>query len=180
MPRPTTKNDLLFLANEKYKELNLLISSLNDIELNTLFDFSSYKNRNEAHWVRDKNLRDVLIHLNEWHKLLIRWIEENKKGILVPFLPEPYNFKTIAAMNQKFFEKNQTTTLDEAKKELNESHKKVLDLINSFTNDELFEKKHFKWTGTTSLGSYCISSTSSHYDWAIKKIKLHIKRCKSL
>ncbi|MEL6140134.1 MAG: ClbS/DfsB family four-helix bundle protein, partial [Bacteroidota bacterium] len=32
----------------------------------------------------------------------------------------------------------------------------------------------YAWTGTTSLGAYLISSTSSHYDWAYKLIK----RCK--
>lgn len=38
--------------------------------------------------------------------------------------------------------------------------------------------KFFNWTGTTSLGSYCVSATSSHYDWAMKKIKKTQKRTK--
>ncbi len=46
-------------------------------------------------------------------------------------------------------------------------------IIESFTNEELFTNKYFPWTGTTSVGSYCVSSTSSHYDWAIKKINKH-------
>ncbi|MDR3109584.1 MAG: ClbS/DfsB family four-helix bundle protein [Planctomycetaceae bacterium] len=25
------------------------------------------------------------------------------------------------------------------------------------------------------MGSYCVSATSSHYDWAMKKIKMHTK-----
>jgi hypothetical protein len=56
-----------------------------------------------------------------------------------------------------------------------DSHKEVMALIESMNNEELFEKKHFSWTGTSSLGAYCISATASHYDWAIKKIKLHNK-----
>lgn len=39
-----------------------------------------------------------------------------------------------------------------------------------FSNRELFTNKYFKWTGTTSLGSYCVSAISSHYDWPVKKI----------
>ncbi|WP_297115142.1 ClbS/DfsB family four-helix bundle protein, partial [uncultured Porphyromonas sp.] len=31
------------------------------------------------------------------------------------------------------------------------------------------------WTGTSILGAYCVSVTASHYDWAMKKIKKHIK-----
>ena len=33
------------------------------------------------------------------------------------------------------------------------------------------KRKKFDWTGNTTLGSYFISSTASHYDWAIKKNK---------
>ena len=48
--------------------------------------------------------------------------------------------------------------------------------IERFSNDELFSKKYFDWTGTTTLGSYCVSATSSHYDWAIKDIKKALKK----
>jgi hypothetical protein len=43
------------------------------------------------------------------------------------------------------------------------------------SDEELFEKKHFSWTGTTSVGAYCISAGPSHYDWAMKKIKQYNK-----
>lgn len=61
---------------------------------------------------------------------------------------------------------------------LNRSHKDVMLIIDSFTDDELFSKKVFTWTGTSTLGAYCVSATSSHYDWAIKKVKKHIKLIK--
>lgn len=69
MPRPTTKNDLMAAAKENYEKLNLFISKMTEEELNTPFDFSKEEKKKEAHWKRDKNLRDVLIHLYEWHVL---------------------------------------------------------------------------------------------------------------
>lgn len=69
----------------------------------------------------------------------------------------------------EFWEKHQNTSYEETNTMLCESHKKVIALIESLTDEELFEKKHFPWTGTTNIGSYCISVTSSHYDWAMKK-----------
>jgi len=45
-------------------------------------------------------------------------------------------------------------------------------LIESLSDEELFEKRRFPWTGTTNIGSYCVSVTSSRYDWFMKKIKL--------
>jgi len=44
-------------------------------------------------------------------------------------------------------------------------------LIEKHNDDELFTKKKYEWTGTTSLGSYFISATSSHYDWGLKTVK---------
>ena len=48
-------------------------------------------------------------------------------------------------------------------------------MIQSMSNDELFQKNVYEWVGGSTIGSYFISVTSSHYDWAIKKIKAHIK-----
>ena len=43
-------------------------------------------------------------------------------------------------------------------------------------DEELFTKKKYHWTGSTSLGSYLVSATSSHYDWALKLIRKSIKK----
>ena len=78
-------------------------------------------------------------------------------------------------MNIELWEKHQATPYDRSKDMLKESHANVMALIEQFTNDELFAKKHFSWMGTSTLVSYCVSATSSHFDWAMKKIKKHIK-----
>ncbi len=52
-----------------------------------------------------------------------------------------------------------------------ESHDNVITLIESFSGDELFTKNHLSWTGKSTLASMCASATSSHYNWAIKKLK---------
>jgi hypothetical protein len=139
------------------------------------FNFGNDPKLKEAHWTRDTNLRDVLVHLYEWHKLLLDWTDANLNGDAKPFLPEPYTWKTYGDMNVEFWKKHHATSYDDAKTMLCDSHGKVMSLIESLTNNELFEKKHFSWTGTTNIGGYCISVTSSHYDWAMKKIKLHQK-----
>jgi hypothetical protein len=78
-------------------------------------------------------------------------------------------------MNVEFWKKHQHTPLIEAKKMLKESHNNVMALIETFSNEELFAKKSLAWTGTSTLGAYCVSATASHYEWAIKKMKMHIK-----
>ena len=178
MSRPKTKEDLMTSAKENYEKLGAIISKMSEEELNTPFDFSKDEKKKEAHWGRDKNLRDVLIHLYEWHQLILNWVNSNKNGEEKAFLPQPYNWKTYGEMNVEFFKKHQDTPLQKAKEMLKQSHIKVLDLAETFTNDELFSKGVYEWVGGSVLGSYFVSVTSSHYDWAIKKLKAHQKNCK--
>lgn len=175
MARPQTKENLMIAAKENFEKLNILISKMSDKELTTPFDFSKDEKKKEAHWKRDKNLRDVLIHLYEWHQLILNWVESNQKGEEKPFIPQPYNWRTYGDMNVEFWKKHQNTSLEDATKALQKSHKEVLKLAENFTNEELFSKKVYKWVGGSTLGSYFVSATSSHYDWAIKKLKAHQK-----
>jgi len=173
MPRAATKTDLINDAAAGWDKLWKQIGGLPDSARNAEFNFGDGPNLKEAHWKRDKNLRDVLVHLYEWHRLLLNWTAANLNGDAKPFLPEPYNWKTYGQMNVEFWEMHQSTPYESAESMLRESHNQVMTLIESFTDEELFAKKHFSWTGTTNLGTYCVSATVSHYDWAVKKIKRH-------
>ncbi len=177
MSRPATRSELINAATENYEKMNTLISSLTDTELATPFDFAGDGKKKEAHWKRDKNLRDILIHLYEWHQLLLHWISSNQKGDNVPFLPKPYNWKTYGNLNLAFWKKHQSTTLEEAKALLEKSHGDVMNLAETFSDEELFSKGIYQWVGGSTLGSYFTSVTASHYDWAVKKLKAHRKNC---
>ena len=180
MPRARNKADLLKSAQNNYTILMDMISKMSENQLNTPFDFSGDASKKEAHWSRDKNVRDVLIHLYEWHQLMLKFIENNAgktdSKTAISFLPSEYSWKTYGAMNVMFWNRHQKTSLDSAKQMLADSHKKTMALAEKFSDEELFTKKYFPWTGTTDLGSYFVSTTASHYDWAIKKIKLHCKK----
>lgn len=175
MARPQTKNDLIEAASSSYDKLLKLIDSMTEEELNTPFDFSNDEKKKEAHWKRDKNLRDVLIHLYEWHNLLLKWIENNKAGVRKPFLMEGYNWKTYGDMNLIFWSNSQKISLEQALEQFKQSHKKTMETMEEMTNEELFSKDVYSWVGGSTIGSYFVSTTSSHYEWAMKKIKAHRK-----
>lgn len=179
MGRPTTKTDLITAATTNYEKMNALIDGLTEKELATPFDFSDDEKKKEAHWKRDKNLRDILIHLYEWHQLLLNWVSSNQNGDKKPFIPQPYNWKTYGAMNVEFWEKHQNTSLEDAKLMLQKSHTDVMKLAETFSNEELFSKGVYLWVGGSTLGSYFVSVTASHYDWAMKKLKAHRKNVRN-
>lgn len=137
MPRPQTKTDLLFAATTQY-------------------DFSKDDKKKEAHWKRDQNLRDVMMHLYEWHRLMLNWVENNKMGDRKPFLMEGYNWKTYGTMNHFFWKECQSISLERAMDLFRESHNQIIESIQMMTNDELFQKNAF--------------------DWAMNKMKAH-KKC---
>ncbi|MCB5000605.1 ClbS/DfsB family four-helix bundle protein [Streptococcus mutans] len=80
-------------------------------------------------------------------------------------------------MNIEFLEKHQKTSLEKAKILLENSQKKLFALAKQFSNEDLFAKGIFDWVGETTLGAYFVSTTSSHYDWVIKKLKAHQRKC---
>jgi hypothetical protein len=176
MAKPKNKEELLTSAAMQYTKLLQIIDSFED----PTRDFKKLPEGKEVHWKRDINIRDVLIHLYEWHQLILHWVANQQKGNNVPFLPTPYTWKNYGQMNIDFWYKHQNTTYENARKMLMQSHQDIIDLVDTFSNEALFTKQYFSWSGTSSVGQYCISATASHYDWAIKKLRKIQKLSKGL
>jgi hypothetical protein len=124
---------------------------------------------------RDKNFRDVVMHLHEWHAMLERWYREGMDGD-IPFMPAPgYKWSTIKLLNMQIWEKYQDVTLNQAIKKLKLSHERVMELIKLHTNEEIMTKKYYSWTKTSNLYSYFAANTSNHYIWVIKKCEVIAK-----
>ncbi len=178
MPRPRNKQDLIKAGEEYYKKLLKMADSMTEKEMTTPFDFSGDPSKKGRHWSRDKNLRDIWVHLYEWHRMLLEFVDNNlTKGLNKPFLPEPYTWKTYGDMKVEYWRKHQKTAVSDARKMFEKSHEDVMKLAESFSEDELFTKGKYPWVGGSVLGSYFVSCLSSHYDWAMKKLKAHKKNC---
>ncbi|WNO08726.1 ClbS/DfsB family four-helix bundle protein [Teredinibacter sp. KSP-S5-2] len=165
MPRPTTKQALLDLSRENYNKLNALIDSLSPAEQKGTYPFEH----------RDKNIRDTIAHLHEWHLMFLAWYKVGMKGDKPDIPAKGYTWKTLPDLNQIIWQKYQSVGLADIRKEFKSSYDKVRRCIQKHSDEELFEKKRYKWTGTTSLGAYMISATSSHYDWAMTWLKKYQK-----
>ncbi|MDR0625808.1 MAG: ClbS/DfsB family four-helix bundle protein [Bifidobacteriaceae bacterium] len=164
MARPTTRDDLLLAASDGFAKLTGLIDHLPAGAIEAEFAFED----------RDRNVRDVLWHLHTWHGMVIEWHLVGTVEGGVPAVPgEGYTWKTLPLLNQEVWEKAQLVPLSHAREAFEASHTQVVRLIESHTNDELFSRGVYPWTKSTTLGAYFISATSSHYDWAMKKLHQH-------
>lgn len=118
---------------------------------------------------RDKNFRDVLMHLYEWHAMLERWYREGMSGD-TPSMPAPgYKWRNLKELNHQIWTTYQEVTLSQAIRKLELSHERVMSLIQQHTQEEIMAKKHYKWVKTSNLYSYFAANTADHYIWALKK-----------
>lgn len=161
MPRPKNKDELILLCGKNFEKLNAFIASFSQEEQEKEFPKGTM----------NRNIRDVLGHLYHWHLLFLNWYTIGMKGEK-PIMPaEGYSWKMTPQLNQKIQEEYSTTPLLQIQEKLHDSHTQIQAIIAQHSNEELFEKQHYKWTGSTSLGAYLISATSSHYEWAYKLIR---------
>ena len=161
MPRPKNKEELLNLSQENYNKLITKIESISQEEQEKDFPPGPM----------NRNIRDVLCHLHEWHQMFLDWYDKGMKGQKTQMPAEGYTWKTLPDLNRKIFEKYRDTPLSSSKQLFKNSYEKVRAIIEKHSDENLFTKKKYKWTGTTSLGAYLVSATSSHYDWAMKLLK---------
>lgn len=161
MPRPKTKEELISLSHLNFEKLMNFINQLPGDKQEEEFPKGTL----------NRNIRDVLTHLHHWHLMLNEWYDVGATGDKPAMPAKGYTWKTLPALNKMIWQDYQHIGLPEAKEMLKRSFLAIQTLIEKHTEEELFEKKKYHWTGSTSLGAYLISATASHYDWALKLIK---------
>lgn len=176
MAQPTNKQSLIDLAQEGYTQLMQALSNAGTPALETAFIPKESKAKCTT-FAQGENMRDVLTHIYEWQRLQAAFVANIRKDEPKDFIPDPYrkNYKEMDEVNRL---KHQTTSIQQAIALLQESHPEMISLIESFTEEELFGKKVFKVTYTTTMAAYFASVTTSPYSQALKRLKSHINSLK--
>ncbi|NNK75455.1 MAG: ClbS/DfsB family four-helix bundle protein [Maribacter sp.] len=166
MAVPKTKSELLLQGKANYQKLNDLINSLPEKEQLSEFPPGTM----------NRNITDVLAHLYHWHLMFMDWYKVGMQGQKPDIPAKGYTWRDTKELNKKIWMDYKNHSLQDIRNSLHTSHKKVRAIIQKHTNEELFEKKRYSWTGTSSLATYLRSNTSSHYNWAYNLIKKAIKK----
>ena len=156
MPRPTNKADLLAAAESEFNRLWNAVDLVGD------------EHREVSGACDDWSVKDLLAHLHAWHEMAIGW---EKAGVVggTPTIPaEGYTFAETPALNQAIYERTKDDLWADVVDRLNNSHNRILAIINTYDDKDLFAKAKYPWTKSTSVGAYFVSASSSHYAWASK------------
>lgn len=159
MARPKDKQELLAAARHEFDRLWDAVDAVADED----------RRRPGAceHW----SVKDLLAHLHAWHQLAIGWEELGATGGQ-PEMPAPgYRWAETPELNAAIFERTKDDAWADVETRLRCSHDRVVAIIESYRDEDLFAKKRYPWTGSTSVGAYLVSATSSHYAWASRLIR---------
>lgn len=159
MPRPTTLSELLTRIDT---EFDALLAEVGRIDSAGLVAPGAC-----GEW----SVKDLLSHLDAWHDLLLTWEDAGRAGRTVSIPAPGFTWKQTPALNEALWRRHRDDSLDDVLARLRASHARVRDIVAAYDEQDLFAKRRYPWTGSTSVASYAVSATTSHYDWASKLIR---------
>ena len=165
MARPKDKSQLVAAITENYATLQATIEQFSSSQLDSEFVLEH----------RDRNVRDVIAHLLAWQEMFLKWYDEGKAGECPEMPAKGFTWRDTPALNNKIWKAGQKERRQTLQRKLDKTHQLLLAVVDAHSDEELFQKQHYSWTGSSSLGSYVISASSAHYHWAIKLLKRQLK-----
>jgi hypothetical protein len=164
MTRAATKQQLIEDAQTERAALDKLLATLTPEQIT------------QSKAADDWSAKDVLAHLIEWEAMVMKWYEAGVKG-KVPAVPsEEYNWGQLPQLNHAIYLKHRDRSLDDVQKEFKSSYKKIMKVIESIPEKELFTRGQYPWTRNNLLAAYFNSATAAHYRWARGEIKKKVKK----
>ena len=165
MPRPKTKDDLLAAMQKEHDLLGQLIDSLSPEQLATTSE-------NIETWT----VKDILAHITAWEQMCLSWYQAGLRDEVPPMPAEGFNWRQIPDLNQQVYKKHRLDSIDDVLESFQVSYREILEVIQGISEEEMFTPQRYRWTRKNAMGTYFVSATSSHYNWARKEIKQYLKR----
>lgn len=163
MSKPITKQEVIESAQKERAALEDYLATLTPEQMT------------QSNVIGEWAVKDVLAHLFAWERMVMRWYEAGKKGKLPAVPSEKYNWGQLPQLNHEIFLEHRDKSLAEILRTFKSSYKKILKMIESIPEKELFTRNIYAWTNNNLLAAYFVSSTSSHYRWARTTIRKAIK-----
>jgi hypothetical protein len=115
----------------------------------------------------DRRVADVLAHLHAWHLIFDGWIAQDRAGSTPAFPAEGYSWSDLRALNDALYEAHRERPYDAVRTMTVASHKMMLALLDTFSQEDLTDPARFPWTGGEPLGSVAHECLGGHYEWAL-------------
>jgi hypothetical protein len=158
MGHPTSKSELLKGIRAEHKRLEKALEGLFQSEIAGVSNPDSW------------SVKDNLAHITAWEKKLINWYQTGLQGGKQT-LPQWDNPGVVDEINLGIYQKNRDRQLADVLDEYQKSYQRILEVVNSIPEADMFTTSRFEWTGNDILARFIVSNTSSHYAEHIKMIE---------
>ena len=126
------------------------------------------KRRVNGVWGNGWTVADLHAHLAEWHRMLLRWVEDGRAG-RTPDLPAPgFTWRETPKLNREIQRRFAGRSAARLEANFEETYAEVLELVRGLRERELLEPGQFAWTRKLPLASFIAPNTCSHYAVARK------------
>jgi len=116
---------------------------------------------------RDRRVADVLAHLHAWHVVFDGWVAQDRSGSVPAFPAEGYTWADLDSLNDALYSAHKERPYDTIRAMLEASHRSMIALLSTFTQDELTEPDAFPWLRGQALGDVAHECLGAHYEWAL-------------
>ena len=158
MSKFTTKQALLDEITKERSKLEKLLSDIPDSQKTTEV-------------IDGMSVKDFLAHRTEWGRMMLRWYAEAKSGVKSAVPSEKYKWNQLTQLNADIYERYKDISLETITTDYHQVHDELYQLIAATTDEELFTKKFYGFTGSSDLAAYFNSATAAHYRSAAKHIR---------
>ena len=115
-------------------------------------------------------VKDFIAHRTEWGRMAIRWYTEARAGEQPAVPTERYKWNQLKDLNAEIQRRFAEVPLERIEDEFAVVHDRLYRLIADATEEELFTKDYYSFTGKSDLATYMNSATASHYRSAYRHI----------
>ena len=98
----------------------------------------------------DRSPAQMIAYQLGWMKLVLSWEEKEKKGGKAVTPKEGYKWNKLGDLYKSFYEEYKDCSMGKLITEFNISVEKIIDLVESYTEKELFETGARQWASSTS------------------------------
>ncbi|HFK5585279.1 ClbS/DfsB family four-helix bundle protein [Elizabethkingia anophelis] len=169
MPVPANKEELLKAIETNYSKLKKELETIS-VEETAVKELDGHSKGTLM------SIDNLLAYLIGWGELVLKWNKNRSENKPVDFPETGYKWNELGKLAQKFYADYQNDDFNTLIQKLDDTVKKITDLIESKNNDELYGVGWYeKWT----LGRMIQFNTASPYNNARGRIRKWKKEKKS-
>ena len=134
-----------------YSSKKELIDEINKRAVLFINEFIEITDENKDTLVEgvDRSPAQMIAYQLGWMNLILLWEEKNKNNETVITPSENYKWNNLSGLYQSFYKKYENYSIKKLIAEFNITVKKITDLIEIYTEEELFEQNQRQWASST-------------------------------